>query len=251
MSLLARLTLATACSLVLAGCGDEQKPPLEPDAAASSQKPVETPAAKVSSSSTEPAEKPVEPESNVEIVTLEEGPKAPGQSESAGDHRSQRIVVTGARTRKEFEAAVQTTFEVLAEDLEKTEAASKSKRVEVIAYDNPIDAEALDVYTLHAFSAVGPEKPIWENAQLDWRWRLPNFRPSDQWLRIHADYRKLRATVEVLSDAQKKVCAQHKLTTEEFIDLHAYMMMWHSGLEPEGQLLEEWKADLRKKSERN
>jgi hypothetical protein len=242
-----RLLLAVCC-LTLSGCGEDPARPVDP-AAKKDLSHAEIPAAEtVPSSSRKPTAELAAPKSNVEFTILEGGPKAPGQSESVGDHRSQRILVSGAKTQEEFEGAVRQSFEALAEEIEKTDKASKSKRVEVIAYDNPIDAEARDVFTLHAFSAVGAAKPRWEQAQLDWRWRLPGFRPSEKWLRIHADYRKLRATVEKLSDAQKEVCSQYELTVDEFIDLHAYMMMWHSGLEPNGELLEEWKADLRKKN---
>lgn len=250
MSLFSRLLPVIFC-LSLCGCGDETAPPDDAAAAGTPEVSEESVREEVPPSSSKPPADTATPNPDVKVTIVSSGPKAPGQSESAGDHRSQRIIVSGATTQVEFEAAVRGTFEELAEEIEKSEKASTSKRVEVIAYDNDIDAEARDVYTLHAFSAVGPEKPSWGTAQLDWRWRLPEFRPSKEWLRIHADYRKLRATVEELSDAQKEVCAQHKLSDDEFIDLHAYMMMWHSGLAPEGELLDEWKTDLRKKSQRD
>jgi hypothetical protein len=245
-----RLLLAVCC-LTLSGCGDEPADPVNSVATEDLGHGEKPPAESAPSTSPKPAAEPAASKSEVEFTILEGGPKAPGQSDSVGDHRSQRILVSSVKTQEEFEGAVRQAFEALAEEIEKTDKDSKSKRVEVFAYDNPIDAEARDVFTLHAFSAVGSEKPAWEKAQLDWRWRLPEFRPSEKWLRIHADYRKLRATVEKLSDAQKEVCAQHELTDDEFIDIHAYLMMWHSGLAPKGDLLEEWKADLRKKNASN
>ena len=245
--LLFRVLVAAFC-LTLTGCGDDPSPPVDSAASDNRASSNETPAEHVTRpASPNPAVEPAATKSDVAVTVLQGGPKAPGQSESVGDHRSQRILVTGAKTQEEFGAAVQQAFETLADEIEAADKASKNKRVEVIAYDNLIDADARDVYTLHAFSTVGPEKPNWETAQLDWRWRLPEFRPTEKWLRIHADYRKLRATVEKLSDAQKEVCMQHELSDDEFIELHAYMMMWHSGLAPEGDQLEEWKTALQKK----
>lgn len=196
-----------------------------------------------SSGETFPDQVPRQPLSSVSVEVISKGAADSSESLSA-EHRTPRIVVSGAKTPDQFEQAAREYFEEIAEEIEAAVPGSRNKRIDLRAYDNDIDARSGNLCILHASNIASSKKPAWDRAYLDWRWRLPQFQPSRKKLQIHAEYRKLRESVDELADAQKKICEKHGLTTEEFIELHAYMMIWHSGGTPDGETLQLWKDDL-------
>lgn len=197
-----------------------------------------------------PVEKPTpdEPESSVTVEVISTG-KSDSDEPLAVEHRSPKIVIVGAETPEQFEEAARNYFEKIADEIEAAVPDSKNKRIDLRAYDNDVDAKSGNLCILHASNIASLRKPSWKKAYLDWRWRLPEFQPSREKLEIHAEYRKLRESVENLADAQKQICEKHGLSTEQFIELHAYMMIWHSGGSPEGETLELWKKDLLSKQQ--
>lgn len=238
MSVFHRLLAAVTC-LSLSGCGEDPPPSPQPEVPASA-----TSSNKIEDTTSEPpALKQVEPEVAVSVTVIDEGIQDTAD-ELEVQHRSLRVVISGAKTQEQFETAAKAVFEKVAEEIEQAVPDSKNKRIDLRAFDNRTDAESGDVFVLHASNIASPDQPGWDDAYLDWRWRLPEFHPSDQWLQIHADYRRLRATAKELPDARKEVCRKYNLTSEQFVELHAYLMIWHSGGRPEGELLETWKADL-------
>lgn len=189
-----------------------------------------------------------EPESSVTVEVISAG-EPESDKALAAEHRSPKIVIVGAETPEQFEEAARNYFEKIADEIEAAVPDSKNKRIDLRAYDNDVDANSGNLCILHASNIASLRKPSWKKAYLDWRWRLPEFRPSREKLAIHAEYRKLRESVEDLADAQKQICEKHSLSPEEFIELHAYMMIWHSGGKPEGETLNLWKKDLLSKQQ--
>ncbi|MBC8289095.1 MAG: hypothetical protein H8E37_02160 [Planctomycetes bacterium] len=243
-----RLLLLPLLVLPLSGCGGDSAGDSTHGEAASPEPTQNESGNDPAPPADSPEAVPANSESPVSVEVISNG-EADSEEPVAAQHRSPRIVIAGAETQEQFESAAREYFEKVAAEIEATVPDSKNKRIDLRAYDSEVDAKSGNLCILHASNIASLRKPSWKKAYLDWRWRLPEFQPTREKLQIHAEYRKLRESVEDLADAQKQICEKHGLTVEQFIELHAYMMIWHSGGTPEGETLELWKKDLLSKQQ--
>lgn len=179
------------------------------------------------------------------------------------EHRYVTVVVENPQNKEQVQAICRELYLAYKHDIEVSQPNASGKMVGISVYDSVEDARAkVDFPICNVISPVGVILPDWSQIKLDWHWRHPEFRPTDEQRNIYREYilglryadkvahlpytdrdginrATLKDTPSI--NAQKKVeekklvsemCLDYGVTREELARHIAYVASWNFGGKP-------------------
>jgi len=191
--------------------------------------------------------------------------------------RCPRVVLLEPESKQQVKKALREIYQNYKREIEVLQPDAPHKRISILLYDSVTDAEDHDGYHICHVTGnrnAGPILPEWEDVDIDWKWRHPEYRPTKDQLKLFSDY--WRGQVQAMKTGEaayyeskgvetwtpedepgirkskkseeikmiKDLCQRNKMTQDELEREIAYVWSWRLGEKPTDERVKEWAKDF-------